>query len=255
MRPNTTRHLRALRHTFNNPSQFFFKSSIIRWLLCVLLVGLVYGLFKGPFFRIKTVLCTNQDNNACDEVVTAELATHLAESIFTVNTKNIKQELEKANPAYQEVSVIAKLPNRLEVTMIDKVEYANLKIASNSATLLVDKNLLIVEKLPVAKSGIFTIIAQNAGSLGVGDIITDKTIVGAFKIAEELKKSYLAFSTITINSPTYIAVDLPEEKKAVFTVTKDISRQVTSLQLILTKATIAKEPQVYDMRFDKPVLK
>jgi hypothetical protein len=255
MRPNITRHLRALRHSVASPSLFFFKSSIIRWLLLILLMGGSYWLFTGDYFRVSKITCENQQGKTCDEVVMAELGSHRGESIFAVHTKAIKNKLEKASPAYQEVVVLAKLPNLLSVTMRDKVDYANLKVASNSAVFLVDQNLLIVNKTDAPTRGIFTIIAENAQKYGVGDQITDETLVKTFDLVELLRKSYLQFDEITVSSPTMVIVTLPEGKRALFTTTRDLPRQVTSLQLILSKATIAKEPQEYDMRFDKPVLK
>ena len=255
MRPNTSRHLRALRHTFANPAQFFFKSSIIRWLLVVLLVGGTFAVLKGNYFRLSQVTCENHEGKICDEVVIAELGSHKGESIFNINTKAIKSELQKASPAYQDIVVLVKLPNMLVVTMRDKVDYANLKVASNSAVFLVDPNLLIVNKTDIPTKGNFTIVAESAVQYGVGDKITDDTLVKTFELVELFRKNYLQFNEIIVSSPTSIIVSLPEGKRAIFTTTRDLPRQVTSLQLILSKATIAKEPQVYDMRFDKPVLK
>lgn len=255
MRPNISRHLRALRHTYTNPSQFFFKSSIVRWFLVIVLALGTYALFKGNYFRLSEITCKNHQGETCDEVVLAELSNHKGKSVFNINTKAIKEKLQKANPAYQDIAVLVKLPNILTVTMRDKVDYANLKVASSSAVFLVDQNLLIVNKTDNPTRGIFTIIAESAAQYGVGDQITDDTLVKTFNLVELLRKNYLQFSEITVSSPTKVIVGLPEGKRAIFTTTRDLPRQVTSLQLILSKATIAKEPQEYDMRFDKPVLK
>lgn len=255
MRLSANKHFRALRYTFSNPVQFFFRSSIIRWSIVLLLIGVSLATFKGPYFRLSKISCINQEEKECDPVVMAELENHRGRSIFTINTKSIEEKLEKANPSFQNVAVVTKLPHELIVTMVDKVEYTHLKIASSSAIFLVDQNLRIVDKTQNPNAGKFTIQTEKASEYGVGDRIEDDVLVKVFELGRLLQMNYLSFSLITVGSPTYVVIDLPESKKAVFTTTKDLSRQVTSLQLILSKATITKEPREYDMRFDKPVLK
>lgn len=255
MKITKNRHFRALRHSRIDPKKFLLKSVVVRWMILFSAILIVVKLTTGPSFRIDQISCLNQDEKECDPVVMAELNRHKGESTFLINTKDIKQKLINANPAYRDINVLAKLPKLLIVTMTDKSEYSNLKVASNSGSFIVDQNLRIVDESTKESGTIFTIIAPEAVQYGVGDQITDPTIIKSYEIARQLKKKYINFENIIITSPTMIIAVLPDGKKVLFTTTKDISRQVTSLQLILSKATITPEPREIDVRFDKPVLK
>jgi len=257
MRMNLTiiRQFRLFRHTAQNPRLFLFREGFIRWIGLIAVVALAIWLVYGPFFRISQVSCTKQAEANCDEEVLAELATHTGQSAFTLQSKPIKTKLEKANPAYQQVAVSVTLPNILTVTMIDSQVYTHLKSATDSATLVVDRNLLVVNKSVTPSPGIYTVISAKANQIGVGDQITDETLVKVFELGSLLKQFYIPFRDIIIKSPAEIVVSLTDGKIVLFTATQDITRQVTSLQLILQKATITKEPSVVDMRFNEPVLK
>ncbi len=255
MRIKSKRNFRALKHLKFNPKIFLFQSNFVRWILVLALISFLWWLIYGSIFKISQILCINQDDESCDQYVIAELNNYKGESTFLIHTKDIAIKLGKANPAYQNISVIAKLPNVLEVSLEDEPKYANLKIASNSASLVVDQNYLIVGESPNPSPGLFTIVAPSAVNLGVGDQINDQTLLQTFQIANQLKQHYLSFDHLTMTSASHIKATLPDGKSAIFTTTANIPRQVTSLQLILSKATISPEPYEIDLRFDKPVLK
>jgi hypothetical protein len=211
--------------------------------------------FFGPYFRLRRVDCQNQANQPCDPNVVAELKSHLGRSIFTIPGKDITAKIEAANPAYQQVIITAKLPDLLTVRMVDREEYALLKSASTSAALVINQNLLVVAKSIAPPTGTFLVISDRALQVGVGDYLSDQALVAAFSLGRLLTKAYIPTQYFNLVTPDYLLVLLADGKQAVFSTTLDLSRQVTSLQLILQKATIQKEPRVIDLRFDKPVLK
>ncbi|MFC1653939.1 FtsQ-type POTRA domain-containing protein [Patescibacteria group bacterium] len=255
MRIRKNRHIRSLKHLYKKPTKFLFKSNILKWLFVLFVFFLISWSLTSSFFRINVIECSTATDKPCDQEVLAELNRYKGQSTFLVNTKKIENKIASANPTYSGISVTARLPNIISINMDSKKTYANLKVASKSATLIVDQDLFVVSKQPKPTPGAFTIISKDIYTLGVGDKIEDELTLSAFSIAEEFVKNYLSFEEVNVVSKTEIIIKISGEKTAIITSTEDVPRQVTSLQLILSKATISPEPRIYDMRFDKPVLK
>ena len=246
---------RTLKRTIEDPARAIKVGNILNWLIFFGVLTALYWVFSSSFFTIKNIECDTQNKIPCDQNILAEIETHKGSLIFTTNTKSIEEKIKKADPIYSGLKIIAILPNTLKISM-DRINYfANLKVSTDSASLIVDINKVVIDKQPSPTPGTFSIISSTASQYSVGDKISDPNTLLAFKIADELKRNYLTFTQINILSPTEITVDLNDDKTAILTSTQDMSRQVTSLQLILSKATISPEPQIFDMRFGMPVLK
>jgi ribosomal protein L23 len=249
------RQFRSLKNSLHHPVKSFLNSHISRWLAVFIIIGLVYLLFSSTAFRIQNIECVSLNQAPCDPNVVAELNRHINKLIFTVNTQEIKEKIKKADPIYSGVEIEAILPNTLKVTMNKKDFFANLQVSSNSASLIIDQDQIVVDKQPFPTPGTFTIIVSSADQYSVGDRLIDSNTLIAFEVADALRINYLSFNQIYFISNTEIIISLHDDKTAIVTGVGDISRQVTSLQLILSKATISPEPRVFDMRFDMPVLK
>jgi len=249
------RQLRTFKNSLNNPIQYISNNNIFRWLAVLLIIGLIYLLFSSSYFRIQNIECSSLNQTPCDQNVIAELNRHKNELIFTTNTQEIEEKIKKADPIYSGVQITAILPNTLKVSMDKKDFFANLQVSSNSASLIVDQDQVVVDKQPFPTPGTFTIISSSADQYVVGDKILDSNTLIAFEVANALRRNYLSFNQIYFITNTEIIISLHDNKIAVITGVEDISRQVTSLQLILSKATITPEPRILDMRFDMPVLK
>lgn len=249
------RQLRSLKNSVNNPILYLSNNNIVRWLSLVLVVGLIYLLFSSSFFRIQNIECASLNEAPCDQNVVAELNKHKDKLIFTTKTHEIEEKIKRADPIYSGVEITAILPNTLKALMNKKDFYANLQVSTNSASLIVDQNKLVVDKQPYPTPGTFSIISSSASQYVVGDEILDADTLTAFEVANELRRNYLSFNQIYFISSNEIIISLHHDRIAIVTGTENISRQVTSLQLILSKATISPEPRIIDMRFDMPVLK
>ena len=231
------------------------KNFILHWLLVFIAIGIVYLLFTSSFFRIQNIECSSLNETPCDQNVVAELSRHKNELIFTTNTQEIEEKIKKADPIYSGVEISVILPNTLKAIMNKKDFFANLQVSSNSASLIVDQDQVVVDKQPFPTPGTFSIISSSANQYVVGDKILDSNTLIAFEVASELRRNYLSFNQIYFISSNEIIISLHDNKTAIVTGVGDIPRQVTSLQLILSKATISPEPRTIDMRFDMPVLK
>lgn len=72
---------------------------------------------------------------------------------------------------------------------------------------------------------------------------------------EKLEKSNLGFTKIVINKDDSISATLKSGGSVIFSLKKDLSSQITSLQLILSRLTIeGKKLKTLDFRFDNPVV-
>lgn len=249
------RQLRTLKNSVNNPLQYLSNNNIFRWLTLIFVVSLIYLLFSSSFFRIQNIECSSLNETPCDQNVIAELNRHQGELIFTTNIHEIEEKIKKADPIYSGVEINAILPNTLKASMNKKDFFANLQVSTNSASLIVDQDQVVVDKQPFPTPGTFSIISNSANQYVVGDKISDPDTLIAFEVANELRRNYLSFNQIYFINNNEIIISLHHNKIAIVTGVGDISRQVTSLQLILSKATISPEPRIIDMRFDMPVLK
>ena len=249
------RQFRSLKKSIKHPLQYLDNNNIFRWLVLFFVLGLIYLLFSSSFFRIQNIECSSLNKTPCDQNVIAELNKHKDKLIFTTNTHEIEEKIKRADPIYSGVEINAILPNTLKASMNKKDFFANLQVSTNSASLIIDQDQVVVDKQPSPTPGTFSIISSAANQYVVGDKISDPNTLIAFEIASELRRNYLSFNQIYFVSNNEIIISLHQDKTAIVTSVEDISRQVTSLQLILSKATISPEPRIIDMRFDMPVLK
>lgn len=71
----------------------------------------------------------------------------------------------------------------------------------------------------------------------------------------ELEKSNISFKTVSASSDASLVVQLVDGSVVILSSKKDIKRQISSLQLILSRLTIeGKKLKILDFRFDNPVV-
>ena len=228
---------------------------ILRW---VVLVGLIIGLFyiwSSDLLRINRVTCVDSNNLICNEVVMAELNRYKGEHTFLVETVEIANKIENANATYDNVRIEARLPDELIAFIDQKIAQVSLQVATQSAALVVDEKMIVIERRDSLVQGSDRIITRSAGSLTIGDQVSDKPTIWAVSLLTELKEQFVPFSLIRVIDYSTVVVELRDGRETWFLVGKDVVRQVTSLQLILSKATIQPLPSIIDLRFEEPVLR
>ena len=93
-------------------------------------------------------------------------------------------------------------------------------------------------------------LARHPGQL-LASIVTSQTQA----ISGLLTSHHIPFDKISAQNQTIFVVQVTDEGKVLFTTTKDLSSQVTSLQLILERLTMeGKHFSRLDFRYMKPVI-
>ena len=75
------------------------------------------------------------------------------------------------------------------------------------------------------------------------------------KIEDMLEASNIKITRSVIGSQDFLEVDLKDGGKVIFSSKKDLKKQITSLQLMLSRLTIeGKKLKILDFRYDNPVV-
>src|SRR3989344_3995197 len=75
------------------------------------------------------------------------------------------------------------------------------------------------------------------------------------KIEDMLEASNIKITRSVIGSQDFLEVDLKDVGKVIFSSKKDLKKQITSLQLMLSRLTIeGKKLKILDFRYDNPVV-
>jgi len=229
---------------------------LLKWLLFFAVIFLLIIVYKSQLFTIKTINCiTTSDQAFCPNTVLAELERLKGQVILTLNLNQIKSKLLSADPKINSVAIDVNLPNTLTTTISYQPAAFAIQIATDSAGFVVDQSGSIISLEETIGSNLVKIITSQAQHLSVGDTITNSVINYAFSLSRALKQNYIDFDQIIIGQFNTITVILNSNQQVLFSIQNNIERSVTSLQLILSKATISSTPHQIDLRFDKPVLK
>jgi hypothetical protein len=227
---------------------------VFRWLGFFLSLALIGYLWFSDYLKVNETYCVTASGSDCDSVVIAEIDRLKGTHTFLVKVDELKSKSVKANPAYSKVRVEVEFPGTVRVWIEGKNPVAFLKSATESAALMVDEDYRVVERVEKVERGSLEILSDTTIGLGVGDVVEYEPILFAIELGGRLEENFISVKLIKV-SEEGIEVTLMNDRLAIFDLRKDVTRQVTSLQLILSKATISPEPQIIDLRFDKPVLK
>ncbi len=158
--------------------------------------------------------------------------------VIKVDNSLPKLDLSEATPSSQ----AAKTPN-LDFEVNE---------SSVSSMLLVDKAGFILQKVDVGSFSNLPVIFLLNRDTTFDKLIPNEFIPNTLKTLEKMKNLSKSVRLLKIaESNLYIS----SEEKIVLSLTKDIMRQLASLQLILQKAKIeSKQVEIIDLRFDKPVV-
>lgn len=208
-------------------------------------------LFAG--FTIKTIAC-QKDEGECNEQVEAELKQLMGSSLLTFRSDRLVVKLTSADPAIEKIEVTTRFPNQLLVHIRSRQPEVMLKTTQSSKALIADAQG-VVYKVADPEDGWLPLIVSDAlAGETIGKKITDPPLLAAIKLATTLKEHFIAFREIRIQNASLL-VSVTKQTVAVFSHERDIEKQVSSLQLILSQVTIGSEPITIDVRFKKPVLR
>lgn len=240
---------------FHPPSSkyFVFTARGLTWILLGLLsLALLWWLFNSGYFTIQSISC-QADVGECDEQLNAELLKLKGESLLTFQTGPLIEKLSRAEPAIDEILTTTKLPNQLLVQIRFRQPEVLIKTPDSSKALITDANGLIFAIAKPEDSWLPTLVSGSLSDLSVGQQITDPIASSAIKLAIILRENFIPFREILINS-NKLNVVLTDKQVALFSPKQNHLGEVSSLQRILSQATIDSEPTIIDLRASKPVI-
>ncbi len=119
------------------------KRRVIVLLFLIVCVGIIFAVFKAPFFNVKTVFCVGQQNMAETEIV--KLAdVHTGTNIFSVNLRAVKKRLA-SNPMIAETNVRRIFPNKIKIWVKEAKMVAY--VEKDGKYLMLDQNGQIIKVL------------------------------------------------------------------------------------------------------------
>lgn len=222
--------------------------------LLVLQSAILIVVFFSPLFKIKNISCSYFNASVCPEAVMAELNKYQNQSTLFLNTSTLKSRLLSAIPESEEIIIKKSLPQSLQVAFTAQSPLLNLKIATNSAALVLSRQNRIVNQTVEPDPNLTTIIYKEAATMRVGDLVNDP-VINFVSRALPLIQNIFPTSLVTVISPQEIIFKGDNGKKVIMTSIDSPTRQVTTLQLILSEDTMSSDFTVIDIRFEKPVLR
>jgi hypothetical protein len=244
-------HKKRRKLSFSRPN----FSQLVSWpLTLVLIIAIILFLFSS-YFDIKSHTCKYLDDQPCPQIIEAELDRFHHTSIFNFSPAALKQKLLAVDPRSERIDIKITFPHAFSVSFYPQTLLANIKVATNSANLLVSRQKVITGQSTNPQPNLPVIIYPQAINLRIGDLVSDTPLSFTLDLLQALEKSFINISQIYLYSDKLILAQIDRDKQAIFTTHSELSRQVTSLQLILSKATIMKDLPVIDVRFDQPVLR
>ena len=170
-------------------------------------------------------------------------------NILTVTSRQAQSTITDTYKCAKNVTVQKKYPSTLIITVesdrpLVKVGDKNIYLTQNGFV-LENQNL---GNLPA-------IFFDKEPELKIGEKIEDDTIVYCLSLISQIGKTDFVTTSVRILNPAMISVYNRENQAVIFTSEKDASRQVDSLQLILSESRIdpSKIGKI-DLRFAKPVI-
>ena len=211
------------------------------------LIFLIVLAFLSVFlFKIENIEVT-EGKGCVDE--SAIIMQFKGKNIFTVTSRQAQSTLTDTYKCAKNVTVQKKYPSTLIITVesdrpLVKVGDKNIYITENGFV-LENQNL---GNLPA-------IFFDKEPELKIGEKIEDDTIVYCLSLISQIGKTDFVATSIRIVNPAMISVYNRENQVVIFTSEKDASRQVDSLQLILSESRIdPSKIEKIDLRFAKPVI-
>ena len=228
------------------------KNKFVRGALGILIIVTVIFFLRSDFAKVEKFKCSTQYGPTCDAKDLATLEKVIGSNFFTLDTKNLNNELS-ANFLNQQSYVQKVIPQKLNVFIIKRKPVVGAKIADKETPgyFLVDKDGVVVgfsenSSLPVLN---YSSVEHT--------LVVGKTTDGSFKEAVWLLNSLAKNFNVQVGALVGESLNalLPESIKVVCPLNKETSVLSGSLQLILARSKMeGKLPRVIDLRYKNPVL-
>lgn len=186
--------------------------------LLLLIIGTITFAMVSPIFNLKNITVTGNSQISKEEIISLS-GIQLEENIFRVSNlktiDNIKQ-----NAYMNEVTVSKKLPNTIEITVVERqpsymLEYGNGYVYINNQGYMLEISS-IKKELPIIMGTITSKENYKAGNrLDEEDLIKLGTVIKIMNAAQNSEISHL-ITTIDIRESDNYILYLETEKKTVY---------------------------------------
>ena len=270
------RHLKNKIHRIR-PKKSIFKKPIFWFLLLflILISTALYFLLFYQKFQVKNI--TNSGNEKANEqeienIVLNETNKKIinflsfnvtSESIFLVDTENIKKQVLNMFPVIEDVKTDKNFPDSISVQIKERKPFAVFTSQNNEDYFYIDESGVIFEKLQGFPQNM-TAIRQLINSVDavIGKEAVEKNIMKAVSnIKKNLEDKFqIDIREAFISNPLRLDIKTGENWQIYFNLgpDSDINLQITKLNLLLTEKIspqVRKNLEYIDLRFDKAYYK
>lgn len=254
----------------------------------ILLAASIFLLTNSSHFQIKNIEISSGACVERDELITQ--SNFLGKNIIFVDTSVIEKKLKEKNLCLLNIEIKKILPDKIlimsknreaalniisllgldrlslpeekqiildsfEATASSAAAYYKLdfsiKESSVSGKFLADKEGFLFSRIQDEKKDLLTVYIVDP-EIGLGKQVSSKLVDDLLIINTRLKELQYDFGDVKIIGRNIL---INGEVRVVFSLDRDLNRQLASLQLIWQKAKMnSKSIDQIDLRFDKPVL-
>lgn len=217
------------------------------FLILVLVAGFLTG---GVYFTrhliIKDITCKSQ-YGVCRESLERVLKSSVGKSFIKAREEikiNLKNEL-----LVSDFSIHFNLPNRLQISVLEKKADFAITNIENSQFALVDKNGYV---LSIQKETSLPVVKIDKTLPNVEERISAE-ILFSLKMTRDMYRFYQTREAIL--SSDRLVISLKTGEKVIFPLGKDRQVLLASLDVILSKLNSSESNSTIDLRFKNPVVR
>jgi cell division septal protein FtsQ len=223
---------------------------LVVWSIAVVFLG---NLLFGRTFRIREIEC-RRDGEQCRDQIMAEIKKIEGRSLLTFKAADIVSKLEKADPSIQLIKAESHLPDKVILSIVSRKPFAIISTSTNSASLLVDAQGFVFQKDKDFFQLLPTVLLNSDTNLSLDELNENQEIKQACRLIAAMQDNFVNFKTLEIRENSFV-IFLDNKVRVIFSQDDDFENKVTSLQRILSQATIESKEAIIDLRYQKPVIK
>lgn len=227
-----------------------FKSFSLIVIFLLLLMN-VYFFLRSDFFLVKNLAFTFEEL-ADEALVRQKIAEQvLARSIIFLDAGEVENAILAEFPTVKEVSILRKIPDRLEIKVSVRQPLAIVEDAQGKR-FLIDKEGLFFRE---ASDEQIPVIKLPEGITGeVGKVVSEQSVLGYLKTLELVVEKGFTARALYLH-PSSIELRLAKTK-VWLSAEADIENQLEILSQILKRYKVSGQtPRSVDLRFSRPVVR
>ena len=203
------------------------------WIVILLLLGvisLVYIFFFSWVFQIKDVAISGTNSISQEEI----RKFFPFKNVFLINISETKENILNGFPAIAGVKIKRRLPNRLEVEIIER-EAVIVWCCRGEELFLLDKTGKPFEEAVYGESSLLLVFGEE-------ELLTGELVSRILEIDAKFKKDMdIEIEKITLASDQRLDLKTAESWEIYFSLEKDLNWQLTQLYLTMERQISAEE--------------